>query len=81
MVVPDAVVWSVGVALGGWMLTTAGALIHLHDRVKHKQDKERCLQEHGDLKLELLAMSKDVQAIAERQGITPARRPSDADAE
>ncbi len=77
MVIPDAIAWSMGVAIGGWMLTTAGALLHLKERVKHKQDREYCIGEHGELKLELLAIGKDVQRLAEHQGITPAQRPSD----
>lgn len=83
MTIPEPTFWGIVIlsvlalaGLGAKVLNQGSAITALD---KDKQDKTQCLSEHGNLRVEIMAISKDVAALARAAGLTPAPRELDDD--
>ena len=80
MTIPEPAFWSILVlavlslvALAVRVLGNGNSIKQLHDG---KQDRTRCLEVHGDLRVEIMAISKDVEALTRKAGIVPQPSPA-----
>jgi hypothetical protein len=73
--IPEGPFWAIVIAL----VAGLGALIWRSWRntwsVSQKVDREDCLRQHGALSTEIMAMSKDIEALVRANGIDPHPRP------
>ena len=78
--VPESALWSIIVLVAVSLLGLGASVLNnrsvLAALTRDKQDKTVCLTNHGVLAVEIMAISKDVEALARQAGLKPAESPA-----
>ena len=80
MTIPEPAFWSILVLAILSLIGLASKVLGNGNSIKQlesgKQDETHCLKIHGALNVEIMAMSKDIEALTRKAGIEPQPSPA-----
>ena len=78
--VPESALWSiivlVAISLLGLGVSVINNRASLAALSRDKQDRTECLTTHAGLAVEVMAMSKDIEALTRQAGLKPSESPA-----
>ena len=74
--IPEGPFWAIILTVCGALISLGAVVVRNTQALNGKRDKVDCLEAHANLRVEIMAMSKDIEALARQAGIEPTPSPA-----